>query len=183
MADSEALTYPPHAPDPTPRTLETLHREIENVSERIETLIVSESRLTKSKFESVELQFALVERQRIEQKLDTKQAVDAALIAQKEAVGQQTIASEKSTNKSEIGTDAKIAALGASFTQGMAALTVSFNDLKDRVVAMEASGVGRQYERNEHRSETNKNVGIAYAAAGFGTLMATILGTYLAVHG
>ena len=118
MPETNGLIHTPHTLlDPTSRTLETLHREIENVSDRLETLIISDARLAKSKFDAVELEFKLVERQRVETKLDTKQAVDAALIAQKEAAGQQTIASEKSTTKSEIGTDAKIAALGSTFTQ------------------------------------------------------------------
>src|ERR1035438_2476248 len=146
MTDSTAgLVHTPHtALDPTARTLETLHREIENVSDRLETLIISEARLAKSKFDAVELEFTLVERQRVETKLDTKQAVDAALIAQKEAAGQQTIASEKSTTKSEMGTDSKIAALGSTFNQGQAGLVTSFNDLKDRVVRSEERRVGKE---------------------------------------
>src|ERR1035438_8944380 len=88
---TEGLIHTPHTVlDPTTRTLDTLHREIENVSDRLETLIISEARLGKERSEAVKLEFSLVERQRVEQKLDTKQAVDAALIAQKEAVREQT---------------------------------------------------------------------------------------------
>src|ERR1035438_6910803 len=57
--------------------------------------------VNKERFHSIANEFQLVERGRIEQNADTKQAVDAALIAQKEAVKAQTVASEKAIDKSE----------------------------------------------------------------------------------
>ena len=52
--------------------------------------------------------FAAAERQRLEQKQDTKAAVDAALTAQKEAVKEQTTASERAIAKSEAATNKQL---------------------------------------------------------------------------
>jgi hypothetical protein len=161
--------------DPTERTLATLEREICNVSERLETRIRAEARLDNEKFAKVDREFELIERQRVEQKRDTKEAVDAALIAQKEAVREQTLASEKAIAKSEAATAKQIDALNASFTQAMAAQSTSLTDLKDRVVAIESGGQGRSYERNEHRL----NTGQLTAAISAGLLAVSILASTL----
>jgi hypothetical protein len=177
VTDEEGLVHTPHTPlDPSSRTLETLHREIENVSDRLETLIGSEARLRKEKFDAVALEFALVERMRVEQKRDTQEGVSAALVAAKDAVAQQTIASEKSTNKSEIGTDAKISALDASFGQRIAGQGVQIDDVKERLTRLEAGGVGRNAERIEHRGvatlSTNIMVGVGLVVVGTLSLIA-----------
>jgi len=142
------------------------------------------------KFDSVRTQFDLAERGRIEQKIDTKQAVDAALIAQKEAVKEQTTASEKSIEKSEAATTKQIDSQATSFTQGLLAVTNLLNDLKERVVIIEAGGVGRNAERqeqrnnrDERRADFSKNVSVAYFLAALLGVATTILGVILAVHG
>src|ERR1035437_10183675 len=97
----ETVTMPPgdtgtahHGPDPTARTIETLYREITGQQEMTDVLMKGIERIVDEKFASVNTQLQLIERQRVEQKKDTKDAVDAALTAQKEAVREQTIASE-----------------------------------------------------------------------------------------
>ena len=151
MIDSPELVHTQHQADPTNRTLDTVHREIENVSDKLENLIKSEARLTNERFDSVAREFELIERGRTEQKRDTKEAVDAALVAQKTAVAEQTIASEKSINKSEAATAKAIDAQTISFTQSLSAMQSSFSDLKERVVVIEAKDVGQFHERNERR--------------------------------
>jgi hypothetical protein len=94
MASLSEMTTP--VPDPTTLTTEALHREVAAVKEILERQIEcvrSEAKLTtdgitklkEEKFSKVYAQFELVERARLEQKADTKDRVDAALSAQKEA--------------------------------------------------------------------------------------------------
>lgn len=162
--------------DPTNRTLATLQREIENVSERLESRIRSEARLGNEKFDSVSREFELIERMRVEQKLDTKQAVDAALIAQKEAVKEQTLASEKSIAKSEAATAKQIDALSVSFNQAMDSLLKSQNDLKDRVVSMESGIAGRVSENRDHRASLNTVIaGATGTVSAAGVIIALII--------
>jgi hypothetical protein len=79
-------------------TTEALHREIAATKEllmqelecvRCEATLKTDAitKLKEEKFAKVQQQFELLERARLEQKADTKERVDAALTAQKEAAG------------------------------------------------------------------------------------------------
>jgi hypothetical protein len=80
----------------------------------------------------VSQQFDLVERQRVEQKKDTKDAVDAALTAQKEAVREQTVASERSIAKSEGATSKQLEQQQATFATAIEGLRRSIDEVKER---------------------------------------------------
>jgi methyl-accepting chemotaxis protein len=89
--------------------------------------------LEDEKFKRVEQQFELVERQRVEQKKDTKDAVDAALTAQKEAVKEQTTASATAIGKSESATNKALEQLGANFNTAVDSLRRTIDEVKERI--------------------------------------------------
>ena len=139
-------------PDPTTLTTQALEREIGQLESRItvvETNLLSEVRhagqLTSEKFHTVEQQFELVERQRVEQKSDTKTAVDAALAAQKEAVREQTIASERAIAKSETGTTKQLDQLSTNFDTALGGFRDQIADMKERTGKIEAVKGNNQY--------------------------------------
>lgn len=113
-------------------------------------------RLRDEKFNGVAKQFALVEQQRIEQKADTKLAVDAALSAQVKAVEQQTVASERSIAKSETATSKQLEQLGTTFSTAFEGFRREIADIKERVTTVEQLKLGAQ----------GANTGL-YAVAGF----------------
>ncbi len=90
-------------PDPTNLTTEQMLREVGN----LETLMNSRMRGMRELFES---QLMQMERQRIEQKQDTKAAVDDALAAAKEVVKTQTQASQLAIDKAEAANDKRMEA-------------------------------------------------------------------------
>ena len=94
-----------------------------------------------------EQQFALVERQRVEQKKDTKDAVDAALTAQKEAVREQTAASERAIAKSEAATSKQLDQLSVTFTTEAASLRRELGEMKERVTTIEQQKIGAKEDR------------------------------------
>jgi hypothetical protein len=75
--------------------------------------------------------FKTIESQRLEQKADVKAAVDAALAAQKEAIG-----------KSEAATKEQIVSLGTNAQTANEALRRDIDDLKSRVTIVEAMKTG-----------------------------------------
>jgi hypothetical protein len=159
-------------PDPTVLTTTQLLREIAAVNDRTELLFTGLREIMEEKFDSVDRQLALGEQQRVEQKADTKAAVDAALTAQKEAVKEQTSASGLAIAKSEAATKEQLTALNATFTTAVNAVSASLNDLKDRVVAMEAVRQGGR-----------ETISGFYALAGLLGLALTILiAAYVATH-
>lgn len=151
----------------------TRHRDQSAIKELFETKLDDMSLVREEKFHSIETQFALIERQRVEQKMDTKAAVDAALIAQKEAVQEQTIASGLSIAKSETATAKQLDQLASTMTVAVAGVTQAametkdnFNsaigDIKDRVGKIEALKLGAQ----EQRVQTKDNINMGYVLIG-----------------
>lgn len=136
MTDTPPWFPPPG--DPTDRTLETVHREITGVTEKFDLIIGALDQNTGEKFASVAKQFELIERQRAEQKVDTKQAVDAALTAQKEAVKEQTTASERAIAKSETATAKQIDQMTITNATAISGVISTLNDIKERVTKVEA---------------------------------------------
>jgi hypothetical protein len=110
-----------------------------------------------------------VERQRLEQKKDTKDAVDAALAAAKEAVAANTSSSEKSITKSETATSEQLKQLNVTFTTANVGLLSNFNDLKDRVGKIEAAKQGARDAGTERRLDLGQvllAVSVLIAAVG-----------------
>jgi cell fate (sporulation/competence/biofilm development) regulator YmcA (YheA/YmcA/DUF963 family) len=124
--------------DPSKLTTDALNREITHVVDLFNIRLQGMTETRDEKFATVKQQFDLVERQRVEQKSDTKTAVDAALAAQKEAVREQTIASERAIAKSEAGTSEQLKQLGANFNTSLEGSRESIGDLKERLGRIEA---------------------------------------------
>jgi hypothetical protein len=155
-------------PDPTVLTTEALHREIAALRELVFERIARESEVNDEKFTSVEKTLALVETQRVEQKQDTKAAVDAALTAQKEAVKEQTTASERAIAKSETSTTKSIDQLGEKFDTAFEGQRRDVDDLKARVGKIESVKQG------------GRDASAAlYGFAGFVLVLLTIVGLVL----
>ncbi len=126
-------------------------------------------------------QFDLIERQRIEQKQDTKAAVDAALTAQKEAVKEQTTASALSITKSETATSKQLEQQQATSVTAVADLRRSIDELKERIGEVDrnarasVSDVGKALNGTvQHTVGSRESFGdmralalVAFAAAGF----------------
>ena len=129
-------------PDPTVLTTAASVR----LEEMIRNLITTENKhmmdLFTAKLATIESRFQMLEARTAEQKKDTKDALDAALAAQKEAVAAQTASSEKSITKSETATIERIKAVETLLSASSHATDDKIDDLKVRVVAIEAVKLG-----------------------------------------
>lgn len=139
---------PPPSIDPTIATNERIARETKHLEERLtrqlaaienelELRFIAASELSTEKFRKVEQEFELIERQRKEQKEDTKTAVDAALSAQKEAVKEQTAAASLATAKSETATGKQQEQLASTLTTAIEALRRSIDEVKERIAEVD----------------------------------------------
>jgi hypothetical protein len=131
MSDEGSDSRP--IPDPTTLTTEAVNAARQHTDREIRHLR-----------ELVDNQFALIERQRVEQKQDTKAAVDAALAAAKEAVKEQTAASQLSTNKSETSFTEQLKQQNVTFSTANAGLMREIGDVKERVGKVENLRQGGQ---------------------------------------
>lgn len=116
--------------DPTRLTTEALMREIEVINKDIDRRFSFYDRLLEE-----------ADRRRVEQKEDTKAAVDAALAAAKEAVKEQNLSTEKAIGKSE-----------TLFFSSLENIKIDVSDLKD----FKNTAIGKQ-------TATVALIGIAFA--------------------
>ena len=129
-------------PDPTILTTEASVRLEAMLRNLIQAEITHQNDLFNEKFVRIEAQFRMLDERTAEQKKDTKDALDAALAAQKEAVASQTVSSEKSITKSETATIERIKAVETLLSSSTRASDDKINDLKSRIVALEAVKLG-----------------------------------------
>ncbi len=181
---------PPHlqpfevkpTPDPTVLTTEQLLREIDRVVKLLEAKIEGYTRTTDAmfttidaRFEGIKREFELIEDRRKEQKIDTKTAVDAALLAAKEAVREQTAASEKSIAKSESSASEQSRQQNATFSASLKGVTDTVSDLKDRVIGLENVRIVSHEFRGERRLDVGAVVGIAGVLIALASVIAVIV--------
>ncbi len=152
MTDTPSWMRPPS--DPSELTTAQILRETAILRELLETNVTGVSAVVEQKFQAVDRQFDLVERMRVEQKKDTKDAVDAALTAQKEAVKEQTTAFGLATAKSEMAMTEQLKQLNATFTAAIKGVTDLLNDTKDRISKVEAMRLGGDGVREDRRADT-----------------------------
>lgn len=133
-------------PDPTVLTTEQLHREISALREfvlgeirHVGEMNVEKFRAVEDRFHDVGSKFEDVAHRTAEQKTDTKDALDAALQAAKDAVSLQTEASDKAIAKSEAATTKQIDALAVLVDKSADATTEKIVDLKSRLDKLESA--------------------------------------------
>lgn len=162
--------------DPTERTSKQLFREVEVLRDLLRTEIAALKNTHDVKFEEVALRFELFERGRVEQKQDAEARIAAALTAQKEAVKEQTTASERAIAKSEAATTKQIDQQVISASAAIGGVTSSLTDLKERISKIESYGRGSTAERVEQRASN----GAFLALGGFGISIVLAVVTILA---
>lgn len=128
--------------DPTRLTTDAVNAAKREIEEKAVLREHSFRDLYNEKLDAVEDKFKLIEAMRVEQKIDTKQALDAALAAAKEAVKEQTTASNESIAKSEQGVAATLQQLGQTTSTEFASLRRELSDMKERVQGHESSRSG-----------------------------------------
>lgn len=115
-----------------------LDRAPQVIEEKINAL----ERLHEEKFQSIQTQFKERDTRTEQSSKDSKVAVDAALQAAKEAVGEQNKSSALAISKSEVSTIKQIDQIGSLLTAQVKNSDDKFSDLKDRLTLIEGRGSG-----------------------------------------
>jgi len=166
MADTQDIRP---IPDPTLLTTAASERLEAMIRNLIQVEIAHQQELFDEKIAKIETMLRMLDERRAEQKKDTKDALDAALAAQKEAVAAQTAASEKSITKSETATIERIKAVETLLATSTKASDDKIDDLKVRIVAIEAKKQG-----NVEQVETSRAGGID-TRGNLATIMSVIM--------
>jgi hypothetical protein len=111
---------------------------------RMDEKIAALKVLHEERFNSIKTQFLERDVRTEQSSKDSKVAVDAALQAAKEAVGEQNKSSALAISKSEAATTKQIDQIGAAMASQSKNVDDKFSDMKDRLTAIENRGTGRQ---------------------------------------
>ena len=137
--------------DAADRERSYLQRQIEaaptEASRRIDTLRL----LHEEKFNSIQVQFVERDTRTEQTSRDSKVAVDAALQAAKEAVGEQNKSSALAIAKSEASTTKQIDQQGLLITSSTQGLDDKIDDIKDRLTRIEGNTVGTKATHDDNR--------------------------------
>lgn len=174
-------------PDPTPLTTQALFREIAALKELFETRLAAMDKgilllqafadkqpttstvaqsvealagLHDEKFSSIATQFKERDIRTEQSAKDSKVAVDAALQAAKEAVGEQNKSNATAMSKSEAAFTKLIDQMSLSIQQLTKAIDDKIGDIKDRLTTIE----GRTVVTGEVRKDGRDNMSLIIAA-------------------
>jgi hypothetical protein len=175
VADESGESRP--TPDPTVLTTEQLLREIENLKSWMKTLADGQETVFDERFKSVDTQFKLIERQRVEQKQDTEKAVQAALNAAKVAVREQTQASERSIAKNEKSTADQLRDQRDRFASEIGNVDKNADDLKERVGKIENLRLGAGEMQQQGRASQAAFLGWVVAGVSVVGLIVVLVNT------
>jgi hypothetical protein len=172
-------------PDPTSLTTEAslrlesmlrnlIHSEVMHITTLFDEKLSGLSR-------QVETQLAMLGARTAEQKQDTTNALNAALAAQKEQAALQNAASEKSITKSETATIERIKAVETLLSASTRASDDKTDDLKSRIVAIEAIKLGTTEGVAAVRSSSSDTRAIIASIIGVAGVLLAIAGTLIAI--
>jgi hypothetical protein len=148
----------------------TTDRQPAEVDRKIANLRV----LHEEKFTSIQVQFAERDTRTEQSARDSKVAVDAALSAAKEAVGEQNKSSALAIAKSEAGTAKQIDQQALLIATATKALDEKIGDIKDRLTRIEGQSIGQTVAREDTKSLWAILIAAVGAVIAIGTVIAAL---------
>jgi len=133
---------------------------------QIDDKVANLKTLHDERFRSIQLQFDERDVRTEQTSRDSKVAVDAALQAAKEAVGEQNKSSALAIAKSDAATTKQIDQLGTLIQSTIAGINAQISDQKERLTRIEGEGSGRQTEDTTHRSVSSNTVSLLSVVIG-----------------
>lgn len=147
---------------------DNIPRLINDKVTQLQTLVEEKIAGLMEKFHSIDVQFKERDTRTEQSSKDSKVAVDAALQAAKEAVGEQNKSSALAIAKSEAATNKQLDQIGTLIATGTKALDEKINDLKgrlDRGEGVKAQAVENNQQNNQDRGNQNFIIGMFVTVA------------------
>ncbi len=138
--------------------------------------------LHEEKFRSIGIQFLERDTRTEQTSRDSKVAVDAALQAAKEAVGEQNKSSALAIAKSEAGTAKLLDQLGVQIGTTTAGLNDKIDDIKSRLTLIEGKGYGQQTAETRTQTNSGLNISIIGAFVAAAALIVGIIAIFMKAH-
>lgn len=157
------------------KAIELLRSQTDKFPAHVDAVILRLQELHEEKFHSIETQFKERDTRSEQTAKDAKVAIDAALQAQKEAVGEQNKSNALANSKMEAAFTKQIDQIGTLISTLQKSIDGMINDLKERMTVMESRMTategrmaGGLQQRQETRQETTDIRGFIFGAVGVG---------------
>jgi len=159
------------------KAIELLQKTTDMAPARMDEKIKAAISVHDQRFESIVQQFSERDVRGETSKRDSKDALDAALAAQKEAAEKQAVAFGQSVAKSESSTDKRIDQISTLVSATAAALEGKVADVKERVGRIEARGEGQTSQKTEAHADTRSTqANLHLIVTGVSLLFAIVMG-------
>ena len=166
-------------PDPTKLTTDAVAALEWQLKELFKVEFKRIEDLMDTRFASVDKWLEVSERQRLEQKSDTRLAVDAALAAAKEQVSQQAAAFAAETAKTERNFTEQLKAQRDTFGTAIAGITTRYDDLKEGLTRIESVKVGGVESVQERRGANAALIAIVSVGVALVAAVIAVIGAFL----
>jgi hypothetical protein len=138
--------------------------------------------IQEEKFLSIQVQFKERDVRTEQTSKDSKVAVDAALQAAKEAVGEQNKSSAMAISKSEASTVKQIDQMGLLITTQAKAVDDKFSDIKDRLTRIEGKDVGKVANEAVHQTSNHALYMVITTVIAAASVLIAIFVSFLKPH-
>ena len=161
--------------DDMDKAKDLLRVAIGKIPEEVDKNVVNLRTLHDEKFRSIQTQFAERDVRTEQSAKDSKVAVDAALQAAKEAVGEQNKSSSLAIAKSETATTKQIDQLGVLITATTKTTDDKIDDLKGRLTTIESRNNGMTEQKTDTKGQMSLIISAITVAILFVTLILPLL--------
>ncbi|GAC1516609.1 MAG: hypothetical protein NVS1B11_37800 [Terriglobales bacterium] len=156
------------------KAVELLQKRNDEMPPRVDEKINALSNVLEEKLSSIQVQFKERDVRTEQTSKDSKVAVDAALQAAKEAVGEQNKSSALAIAKSETSVTKQIDQLYLLIQTGAKAVDDKFTDIKDRITRLEGNDQGVSQAKDGFHSTGTMAIAVISAVVAIVAVVAAI---------
>ena len=164
------------------KAIELIQTSADKVPSKVDVAVKQLQDLHQEKFQSIEVQFRERDTRTEQTSRDSKVAVDAALQAAKEAVGEQNKSNTAAINKMEMSFTKQIDQIAMLIGANNKSTDEKVGDIKDRLTGLETRQATVETIHRSTRLDTKNNWGYVFAVIGALGVIASILLSILAKH-
>jgi hypothetical protein len=157
------------------KAIDLFQKSTDSIHILIDEKLLALKSLHEEKFGSIQTQFRERDVRSEQSSKDSKVAVDAALQAAKEAVGEQNKSSALAIAKSETSTTKQIDQLGSLVVSQAKNVDDKITDVKERLTRMEGQGLGKVATDYDHNASSKLNISIVSSIIALTSLIVTII--------
>lgn len=157
------------------RATELLQERADKVPSEVDLKVGGLKELHAARFDAVDREFTSLDKRIFENSISNKEAIGAALMAAKEEARAQNTSNKEASGKMETAFSKQIGDLSSLFKTTTDSLMAQIADVKERVAAIENSGLGRTSAQSSQQIASNFILAVIGALIAIGAVVVAII--------